>query len=181
MKCKCGCNQITPIAKRNRYELGHTKGKHIDYCFAHALRGRKRVFTDDWKNKISQSRLKSGISRGSNNPNWQGGKTKLQLAIRNLTLYKQWRKDIYARDNYSCISCGVIGNGKNLQADHILPLSIILIRGNIKSISQAEVCKEIWDTSNGRTLCVDCHKKTDSYGWKATNNYMRKLDKELAR
>lgn len=41
MKCKCGCGIITPIAKRNRKELGHIKGKHIDYLGGHKMRGIK--------------------------------------------------------------------------------------------------------------------------------------------
>lgn len=25
---------------------------------------------------------------------------------------------------------------------------------------------DLWDINNGRTLCVDCHKKTETYGHK---------------
>lgn len=39
--CKCGCGITTPIAKRNRKELGHIKGKHIDYLRGHKMRGVK--------------------------------------------------------------------------------------------------------------------------------------------
>jgi hypothetical protein len=39
MTCKCGCGAITPIAKRNRKELGHIKGKHIAYLLGHKMRG----------------------------------------------------------------------------------------------------------------------------------------------
>ena len=33
--CRCGCGQSTPIAKRNRYDLGHVKGKPVPYCPGH--------------------------------------------------------------------------------------------------------------------------------------------------
>lgn len=37
--CKCGCGNKTPISKRNRYNLGHIKGCHIDYLKGHKMRG----------------------------------------------------------------------------------------------------------------------------------------------
>lgn len=33
--CRCGCGKITPIAKRNRWDLGHIKGKHVPYLPSH--------------------------------------------------------------------------------------------------------------------------------------------------
>lgn len=27
-------------------------------------------------------------------------------------------------------------------------------------------CEELWDLNNGRTLCIDCHKKTETWGGK---------------
>lgn len=39
MYCRCGCKAITPVAKRNRKELGHRKGEHIDYLLGHKMRG----------------------------------------------------------------------------------------------------------------------------------------------
>lgn len=37
--CKCGCGNLTPIAYRNRFELGHKKGEPIDYLKGHKMRG----------------------------------------------------------------------------------------------------------------------------------------------
>ena len=39
--CKCGCGNLTPIAYRNRFELGHKKGEPTDYIKYHhrSLRG----------------------------------------------------------------------------------------------------------------------------------------------
>ena len=36
---------------------------------------------------------------------------------------------------------------------------------HIKSVDDARKCDELWDTNNGRTLCRDCHRKTDTYGY----------------
>ena len=63
---------------------------------------------------------------------------------------KEWRKAIFARDNYTCQLCGKCGG--TLQADHILPYC-----------THPELRL---DLNNGRTLCVECHKKTPTYGSK---------------
>ena len=49
-------------------------------------------------------------------------------------------------------------------ADHIYPFSKILDDYNITSIEEAISCEKLWDIENGRTLCRDCHKQTDTYG-----------------
>lgn len=87
---------------------------------------------------------------GDKNPNWRGGITAQHLLIRSSEAYKLWRKTVFERDNYTCVWCGIKGNGKNLNADHIKPFS-----------THAELRLDI---NNGRTLCIDCHKKTDTYG-----------------
>lgn len=90
------------------------------------------------------------VGKGNKNPNWKGGITPIHLAIRSSQEYKEWRKAVYDRDNYTCVWCGTEGNGKNLNADHILPFAIY-----------EDLRLEV---SNGRTLCIDCHKKTATYG-----------------
>lgn len=49
-----------------------------------------------------------------------------------------------------------------------LPLSFseILIKNNISKLKDALFVDELWDVSNGRTLCINCHRKTDTYGGK---------------
>lgn len=44
--CKCGCGKQTPIAKRNRRELGHIKGQHISYINGHNRKGHRG--SDRW-------------------------------------------------------------------------------------------------------------------------------------
>jgi len=93
---------------------------------------------------------------------WRGGLTKFKKQIRESIEYKQWRKDIFKRDNWICQHCKV--RGGRLQADHY-PKSFakIIKENNIKTLEQALQCKELWSLKNGRTLCEECHKKTDSY------------------
>ena len=99
--------------------------------------------------------FKSKDVRGSANKNWKGGITPISKKIRNSLEYKEWRETIFKRDNYTCILCGNNQSG-NLNADHIKPFALYPeLRFNL---------------SNGRTLCIECHKKTSSY----LNNKMTK-------
>ena len=99
--------------------------------------------------------------RGENSPKWKGGLTPLALQIRHCFEYRQWRSDIFTRDNFTCVLCEArSGNGKavELNADHYpKKFSTIFHENNIKSLEQALNCEEFWNINNGRTLCVKCH------------------------
>ena len=110
---------------------------------------------------------KSPNIRGSNNHNWKGGKTKLSFQIRNSAEYSFWRMSVFKRDFFTCQHCGAKnkkGEKYIFDADHIYPFSKILDDFNITSIEEAISCEKLWDIDNGRTLCRDCHKKTETWG-----------------
>lgn len=115
------------------------------------------------KNRISLI----GLFKGKNSPNWKGGITPLTQEILNLIKYKQWRKIIFKRDNYTCQNKECNQYSGNLEVDHRIPKSYILKKNNVRTINEALNCKELWDTNNGRTLCHECHTKTDTYKSKA--------------
>ena len=110
-----------------------------------------------------ESRLKIGKNnKGEKCHFWKGGITLLTDKIRTCFKYRQWRSDIYTRDNFICQICDQRGGEKN--ADHYPEsFSSIINRLKIKSFEQALECEELWNLNNGRTLCVPCHKKTDTY------------------
>lgn len=89
------------------------------------------------------------------------GISQLKDIIRHCAEYKIWRDSVFQNDNYSCQNCGFRGT---LNADHIKSFAVILIENSVKTFDDAINCSELWDVSNGRTLCLPCHKKTESYG-----------------
>lgn len=94
--------------------------------------------------------------RGANNHLWRGGITPLNEKIRKSLEYKEWRKSVFERDNYTCRACNK--RGGFLNADHIKLFSIILLENNIKSFELALKCIALWNLDNGQTLCSSCHK-----------------------
>ena len=76
------------------------------------------------------------------------GKSTRYKRIRKSKEYKLWREAVFKRDDYTCIWCGQ--RGGYLNADHIKPFALF-----------PELRFAI---DNGRTLCVDCHKKTGTWG-----------------
>lgn len=114
------------------------------------------------RKKISQSLL----NIREKNHFWKGGITSENIKIRHSFEYKIWRENVFKRDNWTCIMCGVRSQrGKKviLNADHIKSFSLIIRENKIRTIDDAKLCPELWDINNGRTLCQDCHKKTDTY------------------
>lgn len=118
-----------------------------------------KKMTQKYRNKVSQT-LK-GLT-GEKSRNWKGGVTPIVRSIRNSFRYRQWRSDCLTRDDYICQLCGK--KGGILNVDHN-PKSFaqIISDNNLKSINEAISCEELWNINNGRTLCIDCHKKTDTY------------------
>lgn len=89
-----------------------------------------------------------GYRAGELNNNWKGGITPAQDRARKSLDYKQWRKAVLKKDNYVCRDCGK--RGGRLQAHHLKPFSLY---------------PELrFSVENGIALCVECHRKTDTWG-----------------
>lgn len=136
------------------------------------MRGRK--FSQDTRDKMSKA--KKGLTGPRHNKWMHPTKRKgnLYYLIRRLDEMKIWRMSVFLRDKYICQIC--LKHCSNLQADHINPLCALVEQNGISTIQQAVECKELWNIENGRTLCIPCHKQTDTYGFKA-RKYLKKYNK----
>lgn len=96
--------------------------------------------------------------------------TPINKTIRMSARYKEWRTSVFIRDNRCCVLCK---SKKEIQADHYpIPFSAILnkliIEQGLENLLEKATSYELfWLIDNGRTLCFECHKKTDTYGGKA--------------
>jgi 5-methylcytosine-specific restriction endonuclease McrA len=100
---------------------------------------------------------------GERNVNWRGGVTSENEKIRKSIEYKEWRREVMKRDNYTCICCGTKQTRKNpMVVDHIKPFSLY-----------PELRFEI---SNGRTFCKECDWK---YGFRWNRHLSAEKNKAL--
>lgn len=150
--------------KENHPMFGKTNkwGKHTEEAkkkISEAHKGEKNFFFG----KPSYMRNKVG----NLHPCWvepKKRKANLYSQIRTSFLGIKWKISVFKRDNHTCVICNKKQSSKDkIEADHIKPLSLIVYENNISSVEEANNCKELWDLSNGRTLCVECHKKTKTY------------------
>lgn len=160
---------------KNTWSRGSVATNETRKKLSIALKGKKRgAMTEEQKRKISEAktgtklsiehRRKIGLTQsGERSRWWRGGITPLYRRVRNTLEAKFWRDTVFKRDAYTCIQCGD-DRGGNLNADHIKPFADIFSENNIQTFEMAMECKELWDVNNGRTLCVDCHKKAGTYG-----------------
>lgn len=77
---------------------------------------------------------------GKNNPRWKGGITKESKQIRNSIQYKEWRKAVFEKFDYTCCVCGQ--RGGRLHAHHV------------ENFSDNPELR--FNINNGAVLC-DCH------------------------
>ena len=125
------------ISKAN---IGKIKSKETRRKLSEAHIG--KLYSEETRKKMGESR------KGEKHWNYHGGVTPINEKIRHSFEYKLWRKSVFERDNYTCRFCGK--RGVTIHADHIKPFALY-----------PELRFAI---DNGRTLCIGCHRKTDTWG-----------------
>lgn len=100
--------------------------------------------------KFCSRSCKGQFYNKSKGNNWQGGKTKQNLILRNSIRFRLWRLSVFERDNFTCQKCDQ--KGGKLEAHHK------------KSFSKYPKLR--FKVSNGQTLCKKCHKLTNNFAGK---------------
>jgi HNH endonuclease len=116
-----------------------------------------------WNTGLTKDQYPNGIASGEKHGNWMGGNG----GVRDTAAFAEFRRSILKRDRWTCRECGDHnhkGRGKRivLHVDHIVSLCVA-----------PELAME---PENARTLCFDCHKRTETYGTKVIA-YRKKLKK----
>lgn len=100
---------------------------------------------------------------GELNPKWKGGISKEKEIVRKSIKYKQWRQQVFIRDNFTCQSCGH-KSGNDIIVHHIKHFSVLLqeVKEYMPLIHFNEAIllyTPLWDISNGVVICRRCHEK----------------------
>ena len=110
-----------------------------------AFYGKKRSLES--RLKMSKTRRESSNNKGKFHWNWKNGISGEREKLMAKAEYKEFRKQVFERDNYTCQICNK--RGGNLEVHHKNPWR--------------DYPELRFDISNGQTLCIDCHKSIDKY------------------
>jgi 5-methylcytosine-specific restriction endonuclease McrA len=113
----------------------------------------------DKQKEVTRSRNLTFLSRSEEHHNWKGGVSDKNRQIRNLRKYKEWRDEIFKRDDYTCLEC--FKKGVYIEAHHIKKFS--------------EYPELRLDIGNGITLCKSCHNNTKTREELFETKYLNKL------
>jgi len=143
---------MSSILMGNKNALGYKQSEKTKRNMSLAAMGNTNSLgykqSEEHKLKMSEAH------KGEKSSLWKGGITPINALIRNGLDYRQWRTEVFERDDYTCQDCGV--RGGKLHAHHI------------KSFSQHPELR--FEISNGLTLCKNCHRQ---------NGYHNGLKKKL--
>ena len=147
------------LETRIKIGKGHTGEKHYLYgkhmsentkkklSEGHKLKGiippSQKGVIQTYEQRVKKSGSNSAIWK-EKNPNWKGGTTEKNATLRSSFEYKQWRSDVFKRDNWTCQTCRIRGN--YLEAHHIK-----------RWVNYPELRFVV---DNGVTLCKQCHSLT---------------------
>lgn len=105
------------------------------------IRGRKKLIG---RHRSLETRIK--ISKSKTLGEWEGFASKDSVYRQHAQTpeYRNWRQDIFKRDQFTCQECGVYSG--SLELHHIIPLR--------------DYPEGIMESSNAITLCLECHNIT---------------------
>ena len=81
---------------------------------------------------------------GKRNHFWRGGVAPLQKRIRMSLRYREWRKSVFERDDFTCQKCnrrGMAGDRLRLNAHHRTPFIELLRKFGLDTFDKAMTCE----------------------------------------
>lgn len=157
--CRSEAQKVAGITDEQQAGLarGRVKGDNRRTGYQHR---------EDSKHKTSQSHkewcannpdrvaARGAKLRGDNHYRWNGGSSRLNASIRQMTENRRWMDAVKARDG-QCVRCGCTDN---LESHHKKGLAELLAELGIQSRDDARKhAATLWDLENGETLCAPCH------------------------
>lgn len=128
---------------------GHVKRKLAGVCSFCKKPGffvnqHRKCQKHDYCNRECYRKHFSILRRDSNHPNWIGGLSNQIQLLRDTEEYKEWRRQVWMKDDYTCQECSE--RGGNLVAHHLVMVS--------------EDLDLVYVVDNGLTMCIPCHQET---------------------
>lgn len=153
-QCKSGITDRQKAA----LSLGRRKGTNNRNGYRHRAETKlaiSRTNLNYWSHNQQKAIERGAKCRAENHYNWKGGLSKLAQSIRQMTEYRKWADAVKQRDE-KCVGCGSLSG---LESHHLTGFARILQEYGINSRDAARKCQQLWDLSNGVTLCQKCHFK----------------------
>lgn len=129
------------------------KGKHLTEQHKQKIREAQQGEKAFWYGKSPSLETRNKIAdamKGNKTHLWKGGiSKKYHRGIK----YRKWRRTVFIRDEFTCKKC---------DKKHIY-----ITAHHIKSWNDYPELR--YDVKNGKTLCEECHEKTDNYKGKNKN------------
>lgn len=174
VQCECGIVKSISIYDFIRNKIKSCGCVHIDRLKSltgsnNPMYGKVGVWNGKYGKDspiFGRKRNPEHIRYGKDTPGWKGGISSESQLARTNKEFKDWRTNVFERDNYTCQVCGQWG-GK-LEAHHLQNF--------------AQYLKSRTDVNNGITLCYNCHRsfhKVYSNNNNNTEQFFLWMSKEL--
>ena len=157
--CRSEAQKIAGITDNQRagLSLGSVKGTNRRNGYKHREETKRKTAASNkryWAAHPEKAIERGVKTRGELNCRWNGGSSKLNVSIRQMTENRKWMDAVKARDG-SCQRCD---STEDLESHHIVTLAELMERLNIKSRDDARRhADKLWCLDNGETLCRPCH------------------------
>lgn len=159
MACRARAQSVVGVTPAQSAALALPRKKGFNYRTGYVHREESKRKTAEanrafWAAHPELATARGTKTRGDKAYNWNGGSSRLNTSIRQMTESRRWIDAVKARDG-CCVRCGATDR---LESHHRVELAELLGRLGIQNRDDARRhASVLWDLSNGETLCIPCH------------------------